>query len=230
VTAVRDDLGGLAGAWAATTLGRLGRIVSSQGRAVEAAGGAVATALAAGHRVWVTQTSHTLHTELTRRAGGLIAVHPLEDLDAIEAGDVVLAGTTAGVFFDPIEAAIQGRGAGATVVALIQLAHEQDPALRVDHPSGRRLHEVADIVIDVGGRLGDGEVDLAGSDIAILPSSGVTGVFAAWLVLCVAVERLEAQGLRPLVYQSNLQDGARAGNEVRLERYAATRSGVEPLG
>ena len=175
--------------------------------------------------MWITQTSHTLHTEGTRRAGGLMAVHALEDTAAIEAGDVVIVGTTAGVFFDPIEAAIVGRRVGATVVALIQLEHERDPALRVQHPGGQKVHELADIVIDLGGRLGDGEIDLADTGIAILPSSGVTGVFALWLVFADAVDRLLAAGKVPLAYQSNLQEGAPEANAARLDAYTRTRMG-----
>jgi len=216
---------GLADRWATTTLGRLDALMATQRSAVDRAGAAVAAAIGGGHRVWITQTSHTLHTEGTRRAGGLMAVHALEDTAAIEAGDVVIVGTTAGVFFDPIKAAIVGRAAGAAVVALIQLEHERDPSLRVQHPDGRRVHELADIVIDLGGRLGDGEIDLAETGIAILPSSGVTGVFALWLVFADAVDRLLAEGKVPLVYQSNLQDGAPEANAARLDAYTRTRMG-----
>lgn len=221
-------LDGLAARWASTVQDRIATIAATQGGAIEAAGVAVARSLAVGGRVWVTQTSHTLHTELTGRAGGLVAVHALEDPAAIGPRDTVLIGTTAGVLADPVETALQARAAGATSVALIQLAHEQDPGLRAHHPSGRRLHEVADIVVDLGGRRGDGEVDLAGTDIAILPSSGVTGVFAGWLILCVAVDRLAAEGLRPLVLQSVLEDGAREANAARLDRYRTGGSGVVP--
>jgi len=218
-------MSGLADRWAATTLGRLDTLMATQRPATDRAGEAVAAAIGGGHRVWITMTSHTLHTEGTRRAGGLMAVHPLEDTAAIEAGDVVIVGTTAGVFFDPIEAAIVGRAAGATVVALIQLEHERHPGLRVQHPDGHRVHELADIVIDLGGRLGDGEIDLADTGIAILPSSGVTGVFALWLVFADAVDRLLAAGKVPLAYQSNLQDGAPEANAARLDAYTRTHMG-----
>jgi uncharacterized phosphosugar-binding protein len=222
-------IGGLVGRWAATVQERTRTIAATQGAAIAAAGAAVARSLAHGGRVWVTQTSHTLHTELTGRAGGLVAVHALDDPGAIAARDTVLIGTTAGLLADPVETALRARAAGATSVALVQLAHEQDAGLRAQHPSGRRLHEVADIVVDLGGRRGDGEVELAGTGIAILPSSGVTGVFAGWLIMADAVERLAADGLRPLALQSILEDGAREANAARIERYRATGSGVEPV-
>lgn len=223
------ELAGLAGRWAATVQARTQAIVATQAAAITAAGSAVARSLAGGGRVWVTQTSHTLHTELTGRAGGLVAVHALDDAARIEARDTVLIGTTAGLLADPVETAIRARAAGATAVALVQLAHEQDPGLKPRHPSGRRLHEVADIVVDLGGRRGDGEIDQQGTGIAILPSSGVTGVFAGWLILCAAVEALDADGLRPLALQSVLEDGAREANTARIDRYRASGSGVEPV-
>lgn len=224
-----DKVTGLAASWAATVQDRTRTIAATQGPAIAAAGAAVARSLASGGQVWVTQTSHTLHTELTGRAGGLVAVHTLEDPVAIGPRDTVLIGTTAGLLADPVETAFRARAAGATSVALIQLAHEQDPGLQAHHPSGRRLHEVVDIVVDLGGRRGDGEVDQDGTGIAILPSSGVTGVFCGWLILAVAVERLAAEGLRPLALQSVLEDGAREANGGRIERSRSTGRGVEPM-
>ena len=229
-----DDLGtrgaagqSMADRYASVALARLTHMLVSQRAQIDEAGAAVSNAIGNGHRVWVTQTSHTLHTEATRRAGGLMAVHALDDPSDIESGDVLIAGTTAGVFESIVEAASVAKRRGATVVALIQLAHESDPALHAEHPSGLLLHEIADIVIDLGGRLGDGEIDLPGTGIAILPSSGVTGVMALWMLFAVAVEALLVEGRRPLVYQSQLQVGAPEGNAERLSRYVATRIGYD---
>lgn len=207
-------------------------LVREQLAPIVAAGRAVADAIAAGHRVWVTQTSHTLHTEATRRAGGFMAVHILEDRDAIEAGDVVLAGTSAGSFADIIETAVEARRRGAVVVSLTQLSFELDPRLGSTHPSGRRLSEVAHIAIDLGGPFGDGEFSLPdpdGHDVEVMPSSGVTGVLALWMVFAETLDRLVAVGTPPLVWQSNLVPGALDRNRAVLETYERTRIGYRAL-
>ena len=210
-------------------VGRVMWLVGEQVDGIRAAGRLGAEALAGGHRVWVTQTSHTLHTEATGRAGGFVAVHPLADEADIEAGDVVLAGTSAGTFASIVESAIVARGRGAAVVSLTQLAFERDPQMPSAHPSGRRLSEVADIVIDLGGPFGDGEFDLPEPDgrvVQVIPTSGVTGVVALWMILAEALDLLVAAGTPPLVLQSNIMEGGGDRNRALLEAYRDTRRGV----
>ena len=207
---------------------RVAWVASDQLGQIEAAGARIADAIATGHRVWVTPTSHTLHTEATRRAGGLMAVHVLEDLDTVEAGDVVLAGTSAGTFADIVEAAIVATQRGAFVVALTQLSFETDARVPSTHASGRVLSEVADLVVDLGGPFGDGEFVLSDPDgraVQIIPSSGVTGVLALWMIMAEAVERLVAAGTPPFVWQSNLIPGAPERNAALVAAYEQTRKG-----
>ena len=215
-------------AYADTVLPRMTRLAQDELAAIERAGELVADALAGGHRVWVTQTSHYLHLEATHRAGGLMAVHVLEDDAAVESGDVVLLGITAGAAAEIVDMALDLQGRGASVVALTQLDFERHPDLPATHPSGRRLSDVADVHIDIGGPYGDGELELGDTAIRILPSSGVTSLLALWMLFADAVRRLGAQGLEPLVYESNLLPGARDRNAEREAMYQRTRRGVTP--
>src|SRR5438046_3001011 len=107
-----------AGAYFEAMKPRLDRLGREQLPAIERAGAMVADAIGAGHRVWVAKTTHCLHDELTFRAGGLMAIHILDDPIAIEAGDVVLIGTNAGTTFLTVETALIARARGATSVAL----------------------------------------------------------------------------------------------------------------
>ena len=61
------------------------------------AGNAVARALEDGHRIWVTNTAHGVAHEVTKRAGGFIAVHELIDVVHMQPGDCVLIGSPVGV-------------------------------------------------------------------------------------------------------------------------------------
>ena len=142
-------------------------------------------------------------------------------------GDVVLVGTTAGTDAGTVEVARAARAAGCIVVALTSVAYETWPDVVRDHPTGRRLVDEADIVVDIGGVVGDGAIELSGLDTAVGPTSGVALVAAAWAILVRAAERLLEAGLAPIVYRSVQIPGAEALFRERKARYEATGSGVE---
>ncbi len=206
---------------------RLELLGGSQFSAIEAAGQALAGAIAGGHRIWIAKTTHCLHDEVTFRAGGLMAIHSLDDPIAIESGDIVLIGTNAGTTVLTVETALIAHERGALVVALTQMAYEGDPKAPAEHPSGKKLHEVADILIDLGGQFGDGEIGFseAGNDMRILPGSGAAVVIAAWMILAEATDRLIELGKPPLFWQSMQIPGATPRNLALLDQYRRTRIG-----
>jgi uncharacterized phosphosugar-binding protein len=230
------------------TIEILETLAASQAAALEAAAERVAAAIASGGRVWVAATSHVLHTELYLRAGGLAAVHPLGETPDLArpmlelsddvlggdgdfrpaSGDVVIVGTNAGTDAGTVQVALAARAAGCTVIGLTCVAYERWPEVVVEHPSGGRLVDLADIVVDIGGTIGDGVVELPGVDTAVGPTSGVALCAAAWAILVGAADRLVGQGLVPLVYRSVQIPGGEALFHERRARYAATRRGWEP--
>lgn len=232
------------------TIEILETLAATQAPAIEAAAERVAVAIADGGRVWVAATSHVLHTELYLRAGGLAAVHPLGETPDLAQpmlelsdevlrgdgdfrpapGDVAIVGTNAGTDAGTVQVALAARVAGCTVIGLTCVAYERWPEVVVEHPSGGRLVDLADIVVDIGGAIGDGIVDLPGVDTAVGPTSGVALCAAAWAILVGAAERLVGRGLVPVVYRSVQIPGAEALFHERRARYRATRRGWEPGG
>ena len=192
---------------------------------IQRAGALIAESIAAGHRVWVTKTTHCLHTEAHYRAGGLAMAHVLEDPIVIEAGDSLVMGTNAGTTFISVEIASIARERGAHVIVLSQLAYERSPLIESWHPSGKRLNELGDVVVDLGGSVGDGVIELGDTGVRTMPSSGVTGMVAMWMIFSEAVSLLLAQGKIPLVTQSLQLPGAIKRNERILSEYRRTRVG-----
>ncbi|MEA2585832.1 MAG: hypothetical protein QOF33_3917 [Thermomicrobiales bacterium] len=192
--------------------------------AIEQAGVLVADAIGGGHRVWVAKTTHCLHDEVTYRAGGLMAIHALDDPIVVEAGDVVLIGTNAGTTTLTVETALTAHERGASVVVLTQMAYEADPRVIPEHPSGTRLHEHADVLIDLGGQVGDGELAMA-DGMRIMPGSGVATLLAAWMILAEAIDRLGKAGKTPLMWESMQLTGAMTGNLERRRAYHRTGKG-----
>lgn len=212
----------------ARMLERLSRIVQDQQEPIDAAATAIADALAGGHRVWIAETSHGLHDEVTFRAGGLMAVHRLSDPVGIEAGDVVVVPTNAGTTQMTVDLALIGKDRGATTVALTQVDYEMDPRLTPEHSSGKRLSEVAEIVVDLGGRYGDTELDFTcgPQSFSAIPGSGIAGMLAMWMIFAEAAELLCQRGTPPLVWDSMQMPGVHTANLERFAGYRRTRNGV----
>jgi uncharacterized phosphosugar-binding protein len=228
------------------TITVLRTVAETQGPAIETAAERVADAIAGGGRVWVAATSHVLHTELYLRAGGLAAVHPLGETPDLSTpmlritegmlrgdgpflpvpGDVAIVGTNAGTDAGTVQVAMAAKAAGCTVVGLTCVAYERWPEVVVEHPSGARLVDLADIVVDIGGVVGDGIVELDGLDTAVGPTSGAVLCAAAWAILVAAAELLLARGLTPIVYRSVQIPGAEALFHERRAGYLATGRGV----
>jgi uncharacterized phosphosugar-binding protein len=224
-------------------------LADGQRSTIDAAATAIADAFEAGHRVYVAATSHVLHTELYLRAGGLAAVHPLGETPDLgqpmleletgvlvgdgafvpEAGDIVLVGTNAGTDAGTVQVALAAHEVGCRVVALTSVAYESWPDVVREHPSGQRLIDIADIVVDIGGVVGDGVVELPGLDTAVGPTSGVALVAAAWAILVGATDRLVRRGFTPIVYRSVQIPGAEALFHDRKAAYELSRRAtVEP--
>jgi uncharacterized phosphosugar-binding protein len=235
------------GRYLARTIEILETMAAAQAEPIAAAAAAVAGAIAAGHRVFVAATSHVLHTELYLRAGGLAAVHPLGETPDLatpmlqlaadvlrgdgdfrpEPGDVVLVGTNAGTDAGTVQVALAARAAGCLVVGLTCVAYERWPEVVVEHPDGGKLADIADIVIDIGGAIGDGVIELDGLDTAVGPTSGVALAAAAWAILVDAAELLLGRELTPIVYRSVQIPGAEALFHERRAAYERTRRGFE---
>src|SRR5581483_11384500 len=117
-----------------------------------------AEALMRGQRLYVSpDTSHTLHTELTGRAGGFIDLTILRDRRTLRAGDVVIIGTNAGFDASTVGLALHCQVVGAQTIGITSVSFEK--AIRSVDDSGKMLHEVVDICIDQGGVPGDAVLD-----------------------------------------------------------------------
>lgn len=123
----------------------------------------------------------------------------------LRAGDVLLVGSVSGRNRQPIELALACREIGVKVVALTSLAYTAGVESR--HPSGKKLCEVADVVIDNGAPYGDAAVDVPGFGIKLLPVSGVAMTVCGWMVWGRVMEKMAAAGTPPTVYMSVNREG-----------------------
>jgi len=131
----------------------------------------------------------------------------------LRAGDVLIEGSVSGTGIRLVELARQARQHGLSVVAVTAPAFSR--RLPAHHPSGQRLCDVADIVLDNHADYGDSFFRVDGLDRKVCPISGLAATGLMWALTAGIVERLVAQGLEPSIYTSiNLPDGPAAVEQV----------------
>ncbi|MGH3629858.1 MAG: sugar isomerase domain-containing protein [Sciscionella sp.] len=210
--------------------GVIEQIVSTAEPVISEAAEAIVSAMARGHTLWAFGTGHSalLAEELQNRAGGLATIRgilepsvmlasgaaqasAMERLPGlaeivlrshpVDRGDVVIVISNSGRNAVPVEFAEGVRARGATVIALTALEHAKTvPSVA---PSGRRLHEIADLVIDNHGSVGDAAVRIPGVDEAVGPTSTVAGALILQALVCEIAERLQRRGAAVPVVRSN---------------------------
>jgi len=137
---------------------------------------------------------------------------------AAKAGDVLILTSTSGRNAVVIDMALLARETGIKTIAITSLAYCDGVNSR--HPSGKKLAELADVVIDNGAPYGDAVVEVPGFSQKIGPLSSVTGCALANAIVVETVELLVQRGVTPPVFMSaNLDDGdAFNAEQLRLHR------------
>ena len=94
------------------------------------------------------------------------------------------------------------------------------------HPSGKRLFEVTDIVLDNGTGYGDARLPVGRRGLCMGPTSTIAGVFVINAVLAEAVDRLANLGVAIDVYQSANAQGAGAADDDIIRRWKSRLKGL----
>lgn len=190
--------------------------------------------------------SHCLAEDIFARAGTLVPVHAILEpsmtghrqniksiyMEKIEGiGDIILnyhkvappdallVISNSGNNAAPIEVAMEGRSRGVKVIAVVCLTYMN--SLRPRHSSGKKLGDMADVVIDNCGEVGDTCLRYDGLEQGVGATSTVAGSFIINAILAQAVENLLKQGIEPPVFWSGNLEGGMEANQKYLDRYWA---------
>lgn len=195
------------------------------------AGGGVIHTFGSGH-------SELISREIIGRAGGLVCVTGIIDPTGgfienlpgyggklverydrqyqLIAGEVIIVISNSGKNGSPIDVALYAKQKGLTVVALTCMAMSRGTPSQ--HPSGNRLFEVADHVLDNGGVAGDAIVDI-GNGVMAGPTSTLIGCSVLnWLMLAV-MDWLKSNGHPLPVLRSQNLPGAIEHNRELGKKY-----------
>jgi uncharacterized phosphosugar-binding protein len=141
--------------------------------------------------------------------------HRLYDLAGVQPADVFVVASNSGGNGSVVELARLVKERGHALVAITSMAHSTAVASR--HPSGRRLFEVADVVLDNGAPYGDAV--LTTGDVAVCGLSSITAALLAQMVVAEVVRTMVDAGEVPPVYLSaNVPEGD-AHNSALEARY-----------
>ena len=228
-------------------LTKLAEVKAAESAALACAADAMAESLAGGGMIYAFGCGHSamLVMDIFYRAGGLILVQPIFDprillnlrpvtettrweqredwvrevfaASGARKGDVLIAISTSGRNGAPLEMALAAKEAGLKVIALTSRAYASAAASR--HSSGKRLHEVADVVLDNHVSPGDAEVSLPDLEQRVGPLSTVIGSALLQAVIVQTTANLLARGITPPVFISSNLPGGEEHNQQVLEHY-----------
>jgi uncharacterized phosphosugar-binding protein len=223
---------------------QLRTVASESQKSIDAAAHAIADCLASEGIFYLFGSGHSalIAREAFWRAGGLAPAIPIPDPLAgdgeripglgativghydLQPGDVLIVISNSGINPMPIEIAMVAKARGLTVISLTSIAHSSQVASR--HPEGKKLMEVADIVIDTHGTPGDAAVELPGTDLKAGATSTVIGAAIIEAITTRAADILLERGLEPpVLISSNTPEGDRHNRTLskhhrkRLIRY-----------
>ncbi len=197
--------------------------------------------------IYVLGTGHSMlvAAEMFYRAGGFAKIYPMLDIalspfsgaakssmverlsgyaDALieyyspSEGDVLIVISNSGKNAVPVEASVLARERGVSVIAITSV--EYSKKLEPENRYGKRLYEVADIVIDNKVPEGDASLEikeLNGKRIA--PVSTIVNSFIAHSLEILAVEELVKRGYNPEIWISVNIPNSKNLNRILLEKY-----------
>lgn len=120
--------------------------------------------------------------------------------------DCALVISSGGCNLVPIEMAAGFQKLGLRVVAIVSRRHSE--ASRSQHPSGKKLSNYADLVLDTGAPVGDAMVRVPGLATPVAPGSTVGGCLLVNAIKAEVAARLTEAGRPPRVLTAGVLVGA----------------------
>lgn len=189
--------------------------------------------------------SHLFCEEVCYRAGGLVPVNPILDigytlmgntpsqstrLERLEGfietvmdgyifkpNEVIIILSQSGRNPGPVGAAVYAKEKGLTVVAVTSLNQSKETSSR--HKSGKKLYEVADMVIDNHVPTGDASVEISPDFPKVAPLSTIVGASILQFLVAEVAGRILESGKTPPVWISSNVEGGDLHNQKMKEIY-----------
>ncbi len=154
-------------------------------------------------------------TSMLERLPGLAKI--IFEENKLKKGDVLIIHSVSGRNTVPVEMAEEAARNGVKTIAITNL--EYSSAVTSRAPSGKKLYEVCDIVIDNCGCISDASIKLEGLAEKTGPTSTAVGAALLNALVIESEEKLLAKGITPPVFLSANIDGGTEHNARILNEY-----------
>ena len=233
-------------------LGALKRVREEETDKIKDAGRLIGASLADGRLLHVFGTgghSYIAGEEIFYRAGGLVPVNSILDpgvslaegavrstkvertpgyakavLDSypLQAGDVILVVNANGINSVTVDAALEAKKRGLTVIAITspECSRNIPAGHPARHPSNQNLCDVADLCLDSKVPVGEALVTVEGCDQKVAPASTITNAFILHSVIVATVEHMVSLGIKPPVWKSANAPGGDEANRQYIADYS----------
>ncbi|HHY83784.1 MAG TPA: SIS domain-containing protein [Clostridiales bacterium] len=225
----------------------LQKIQDTQMENIKAAAELIVEASLNGHNIYAFGCNHAglLAQELFYRSGGLAIINPIlapglaldafpttlttvvERLEGygdsivtefgLQKGDVLIIHSVSGRNSVTVDMALKARELGVKVIALTNIEYSSQVSSR--HKSGKRLFEVADLVLDNCGNVGDAAVEIDGLQQKVAPTSTAAGAAILNAMVAEAAGMFVEKGHIPPVFVSSNVDHGHEHNQKVMEKY-----------
>jgi uncharacterized phosphosugar-binding protein len=141
--------------------------------------------------------------------------------------DTLIVISTSGIREVIIEMAEGAKRRGLPVIGVVSRAHceQAHPA----HASGKKLTDMADVILDNGAPVGDTLLPLKGSDEKTGPFSTLGGALVMNMLRCEVAQRLLDRGIEPVFLPSHQFVGSRTVEQGLETFYAQYARRIAPL-
>lgn len=236
-------------------VGLLERVADEEAEALATAAGLMADAVEGGRQLFAFGCTHSALPvqDIVYRAGGLMLINPLlgpgitsvdrppatlssamEKLEGyaealldnspVESGDVLIVVSVSGRNAVPIEMAQLAGQRGVTVIGVTSRAYSDAVVSR--HASGKKLADLAHVVLDNKVDKGDAVLQSEGVPQRFAPASGVTSTALLQALVAASIEELVRRGTTPPVFLAANVDG---GAEYNARLFAEHRDRIHYL-
>jgi uncharacterized phosphosugar-binding protein len=136
----------------------------------------------------------------------------------IDPADAMILFSHSGINAVIMDIAIECKERGIALIGVTSLPHSSSTPSR--HSSGKRLFEIADVVIDTGIPLADASLYIDGLESPVGASSTSVTIAVAHAIVAATAEKLVQQGIKPHVMVSPNTTGKDAANRQNDDNYA----------